>query len=393
MTAAEPPNALVRRLEQLAAASDGGMEDADLRAVEARLAVLEDTVGRGLLELRGDVLGAVADLRDDVGRTVAELRAGVDERVEQLAATLARGLTELADEIDVAATTTRHTSEQVTVLAELTEVQRAQVAQLWHGVHDDVADTTRALRDELLAHTTEELGALGRRLDALDVAVRDGAADVGERLGAVDARVLHAAGSVERLLAGLEEAATATDRLGATVEGFRAEWPTRTYEVVQGARAVAEAVVLDVRGEVGARLQDVRATLEQVVGRLEAEPDRVLQDAPPAVALRDAAAASPAAPSGTAPGARAPAPRPGVAQGGRGGAAVVPGPGRASAAVPVRRARAVGRPGGSGRPATARGRLDAMPEAPDVDVALEAAAPDGSPDRLADRQDGDPRPS
>jgi hypothetical protein len=54
------------------------------------------------------------------------------------------------------------------------------------------------------------------------------------------------------------------------------------------------------------------------------------------------------------------------APGGSGGTVVVPGPGR-SAAPPARRtSRTVAAPG--------RGRLAAMPEAPSVDVALDAAA-------------------
>jgi hypothetical protein len=47
---------------------------------------------------------------------------------------------------------------------------------------------------------------------------------------------------------------------------------------------------------------------------------------------------------------------------------VVPGPGRAAQPSPRRAARTVAAPG--------RGRLGAMPEAPSVDVALDAAASD-----------------
>jgi hypothetical protein len=42
------------------------------------------------------------------------------------------------------------------------------------------------------------------------------------------------------------------------VAGFRAEWPTRTFEVVQGAKAVGEALVADVRTRVAAQLEQLR---------------------------------------------------------------------------------------------------------------------------------------
>jgi methyl-accepting chemotaxis protein len=527
------------------ARSSAGPAEGAGAALEARLAVLEssrDALAERLDALVRDsattagLLQSLAEpllgLDDRVRTELDHVREAFEERTEQLAGVLARGLTDIADEVDVAATTTRDASERVTVLAEVSEVQRAEVERLLQGVRDEVQDSGRALREELLARTTQQLAALGQRLDQLQGAVAAGAAGVQDRLGAVDARAAQTADAVERALAGVEAVTAASERLRDTVESFRTEWPTRTWEVVQGARAVAEAVVLDVRAEVGGHLQDVRAVLQQVVGTvedarsglddgtdrlaraghvlvayleerdrlLEAERDRVLHDVldafaaglsarersalagrvsdvvarrrdardaeryrealgapvPPTVRLPDdvlgLSAASSAVPEGrdgvTSPDgsehegtppsdgevdgsasagvaearvgeartgdvptadvptaevptseigppvglaagvtggtARPPVPRPSVARGGRGGAAVVPGPGRASAAAPgARRGGAAGRQRrsaaaqtGSPRPAPGRGRLEAMPQAPSVDVALDAAAPE-----------------
>jgi methyl-accepting chemotaxis protein len=538
--------------------------------LETRLSVLErsrDALAERLEALARDgatttrvlqsLTEALPGLDDRVRTELGHVREAFEERTQQLAGVLARGLTDIADEVDVAATTTRDASERVTVLAEVTEVQRTEVERLLQGVRDEVQDSGRALREDLLGRTTQQLASLGQRLDQLQEAVAAGAAGVGDRLGAVDARAAQTADAVERALAGVEAVTAASERLRDTVESFRTEWPTRTWEVVQGARAVAEAVVLDVRAEVGAQLQDVRAVLERVVGTvedarsglddgtdrlaqaghvlvayleerdrlLEAERDRVLHDILDAFAAglsarersalagrvsdvvarrrdaRDAeryreALGAPVSPTvrlpadvlglsaapfavpegqnevtsedggehgGTRPSAgevggpastgvaavpggeveppggevgvpvgeveasadevgapggeveaptgqvaasvgaaagatagavRPPVPRPSVARAGRGGAAVVPGPGRASAAVPgaargaaaARQRRSPAALGGPPRPAPGRGRLDAMPQAPSVDVALDAAAPE---DRAA--QDG-PRP-
>ena len=405
------------------------------------------------------------------------VRTGFDARAEELAATLQRGLLDIAEEVDVATTTTRDAASRVTVLTELTEAQRTQVEALLREVRADVVDAAQDLREELLTRTSALLGELGGRLE-----------DVEQRLTGVDGSVVGGTAAAERVAASLDALTATSERLDEAVGGFRTEWPTRTYEVVEGARAVAEGVVLDVRAEVGARLDDVRATLERVVGTvdlaraglhdgtdrlaqagsvlvaylehrdrlLEAERDRVLhevldafaaglsarersalagrvtdavarrRDARDAERYREAlgepvsptaelpedvramgervpeppsssgdvlwpdrepeqgvaaAAAPPGGPaprgvSGAGPAAAAePQPvrvaaRPPAARrttSGAGGSVVVPGPGRA--AQPAAR-----RTGGRTVAAPGRGRLGSMPEAPSVDVALDAAS-------------------
>ena len=202
---------------------------------------------------------------------VAELRARSTREAEHLrsrsrrcapastlaprncAATLQRGLLDIAEEVDVATTTTRDAASRVTVLTELTEAQRTQVEALLREVRADVVDAARALREELLT--------------AHDGAARRARRAAGRRRAAADRRRRHARRRDGRCRARgrlprrpHDARPSASTRPSA---GFRTEWPTRTYEVVQGARAVAEGVVRDVRAEVGARLDDVRATLER----------------------------------------------------------------------------------------------------------------------------------
>ncbi len=207
----------------------------------------------------------VAELRARSAREAEHLRTsleavrtGFDTRAEELAATLARGLLDIAEEVDVATTTTRDAAQRVTVLTELTEAQRVEVERLLREVRADVVDAGQGLREELLTRTSSLLAELAARLD-----------DVEQRLSGVDGTVAGGAAAAERVAASLDALTVTAERLDAAVGGFRTEWPTRTYEVVQGARAVAEGVVLDVRAEVGARLDDVRATLERVVGTVD----------------------------------------------------------------------------------------------------------------------------
>jgi uncharacterized coiled-coil protein SlyX len=472
--------ALGTRLEAVTTAS--GASEAALQLLRRDL----DELGSGMVaatsELVSELRARSAREADHLRTSLEAVRTGFDTRAEELAAALARGLLDIAEEVDVATTTTRDAAQRVTVLTELTEAQRVQGERLLREVQADLVDAGRNLREELLARTSTLLGGLGARLDDVEV-----------RLSGVEGTVADGTVAAERVAAGLDALTATAERLDAAVGGFRAEWPTRTYEVVQGARAVAEGVVLDVRAEVGARLDDVRATLERVVGTvdlaraglhdgtdrlaqagavlvayleqrdrlLEAERDRVLhevleafaaglsvrergalagrvtdamarrRDARDAERYREAMgepvspttelpddvrtlgervpepeaerepgpepepepepererepvvwpdrepeqaptteaapAARPAAPG--APPVRAAA-RPPVAArttSGAGGSVVVPGPGRAASPPARRGSRTVAAQG--------RGRLSAMPEAPSVDVALDAASP------------------
>jgi hypothetical protein len=467
--------------EQVATTSAGTTSaTAELQTLTAASETLRrdlDELGAGMVSATSEL---VAELRARSAREAEHLRTsldavrtGFDARAEELTTALTRGLLDIAEEVDVATTTTRDAASRVTVLTELTEAQRVGVEALLREVRADVVDAGQGLREELLTRTSSLLGELGGRLD-----------DVEQRLSGVDGAVAGGAAASERVAASLDALTSTAERLDAAVDGFRAEWPTRTYEVVEGAKAVAEGVVLDVRAEVGARLDDVRATLERVVGTvdlartglhdgtdrlaqagavlvaylehrdrlLEAERDRVLhevldafaaglsarersalagrvtdavarrRDARDAERYRDALGA-PVSPTASLPddvrtlGERAPerppapppepvvwpdrepeqppvpvraaepvavppapvraasappvrvAARPPAARrttAGSGGTVVVPGPGRSAQPAARRGSRTVAAPG--------RGRLGAMPEAPSVDVALDAAA-------------------
>ena len=453
--------------EAAAGAATAGQRLQSLTTVTEGLRRDLDELGSGMVaatsELVSELRARSAREAEHLRSSLEAVRTGFDARAEELAAALSRGLLDIAEEVDVATTTTRDAASRVTVLTELTEAQRVGVEALLHEVRADVVDAGHGLREELLARTSSLLGELGTRLD-----------DVGQRLTGVDGTLAGGTAGAERVAAGLDALTATTERLDETVGGFRTEWPTRTYEVVQGARAVAEGVVLDVRAEVGARLDDVRTTLERVVGTvdlaraglhdgtdrlaqagavlvaylehrdrlLEAERDRVLHEVLDAFAsglsarergalagrvtdavarrrdARDAeryreALGEPVSPTAELPEdvralgervperapepepvvwpdrepeqpaasaaparAEAPAPSPGppvrvaarppVARRTPGGAVVVPGPGRAAEPAARRTSRTVAAPG--------RGRLGAMPEAPSVDVALDAAA-------------------
>ena len=238
---------------------------AELRSLTAASDALRrdlDELGSGMVSATSEL---VAELRARSSREAEHLRTsleavrtGFDERAEELAATLQRGLLDIAEEVDVATTTTRDAASRVTVLTELTEAQRTQVEALLREVRADVVDAAQELREELLTRTSALLGELGGRLD-----------DVEQRLTGVDGTVAGGTAAAERVAASLDALTATSERLDEAVGGFRTEWPTRTYEVVEGARAVAEGVVLDVRAEVGARLDDVRATLERVVGTVD----------------------------------------------------------------------------------------------------------------------------
>jgi len=256
--------ALGARLEALTTAA-ASSTTTRLQALTAASEVLRrdlDELGAGMVSATSEL---VAELRargereaEHLRTSLQAVRTGFDSRAEELAATLARGLLDIAEEVDVATTTTRDAASRVTVLTELTETQRAEGERLLREVQADVVDAGRSLREELLGRTSSLLDELGQRLG-----------DVEARLSGLDGTVAGGTAAAEQVVAGLDALTATAERLDAAVGGFRAEWPTRTYEVVQGARAVAEGVVLDVRAEVGARLDDVRATLERVVGTVD----------------------------------------------------------------------------------------------------------------------------
>ena len=225
MSTAEYPDDLTRRIAQLAAAS---VEDPDGEG--SAVAMLVGGLRSDIDAVRADLDGLGGRL-DELPTRLATLETGVGALAEQIRAD-ALGNVELRREL----------------LAALREAQvqaatdRTAVAQRLADLARDTADSSAATRE-----TVDRLTALAGRLAGLDATVARGVV------------------ADERSVTVLSEVATSTEALNKTIAGFRAEWPTRTFEVVQGARAVAEGVVAEVRKEVSAQLVRVREELARAV--------------------------------------------------------------------------------------------------------------------------------
>ena len=236
--------------------------DERLAALDAstgqRLTVVDTTVTRRADEVQAAMTARVAELEAAVTRQTAELRDGLGSRVDGL-------------ETAVGASTSAVTeaAERVVLLGKSSDQHRTDVEELLRVVREDVVAAGKDLRTELLATTGSGLTALAERITVLDVTVDERQADVVERLEGLGAAVTRSTSATERTVAGLADVGASTDSLADTLAGFRSEWPTRTFEVVQGAKAVAEGVVSDVRAEVGAQLEQVRAELARAVDGVE----------------------------------------------------------------------------------------------------------------------------
>ena len=334
MSTAEHRDALTRRIEQLAAASADEQDSAAVTALVGAVLAELGAVRAELASVRSETRGVRSELDGLGGRLTGAVAAGRSEtgalghRVTEMAARLDGLQDRLGSRVDAVSG----------------EVRRASAE------HGAALDDARGALESRLAVLEDALGGLSERLEAL---ARDGAGtttgllqSLGEQVRRLDRRLetqgAEAADVATQVGALASRLVSMAAELEQTVAGFRAEWPTRTYEVVEGAKAVAQAAVLDVRDEVAARLAEVRTVLAQAAG---------------------AVAQAPADPGAD----RGPDPAPRVARSGvrtrpaPGGTAVVPGPGKPGAASKGAR----------------RGRLDVMPEVPSVAVALHAAAPEG----------------
>jgi len=136
-------------------------------------------------------------------------------------------------------------------------------------VRDEVVEAGRDLRKELFRKADAQAATLLERLGELDTAVDERQRDVGERLTAVDAAVQRNTAAVEQASEDMAAVIETTDVLGGIVGGMRKEWPTRSLEVVQGAKAAAEATVGQVRQEVAGKLEEVTAALAQALSGVD----------------------------------------------------------------------------------------------------------------------------
>ncbi len=260
-------------------------------AVASRLAALDTTVTRRADELQGamttrvdelnnavtsrvDELQSVMtrrvdELQSGVAGTVSALESGLGEQVTGLQGALDGGLRSMDELLGAATTSVRVADEQITALVGQAARHREEVEQLLEVVRDDVVEAGRDLRKELIGKTESGLTELAERLTVLDVTVDERQADVVERLAGLDAVIERTKAATERVTAGLADVGVSADSLTDTVSGFRSEWPTRTFEVVQGAKAVAEGVVRDIRAEVQAQLEQVRSELARAVEGVE----------------------------------------------------------------------------------------------------------------------------
>jgi len=308
VSTAEHPDALTRRLELLAGAS--GEEAAGESSVVAELV-------RGLRAEIGAVRAELGSLRSETGAVRSDLD-GLGSRVEQIdalardgastaAATLASlegGVADLGRQVE---TESRATADLVVGrLREITEsglsgLETALLERLGEVVQqrDDAlrgevraelqsareqAAQDRADMTELAASVRVALDGLQGMVEAEVEVVRAAVAETGTEVAEVVRSVRAVTGHVGDLhevvtrgVGATQEALTAlsgsTEALAQTVEGFRTEWPTRTYEVVQGARAVADGVVREVRAEVSAQLERVRRELDRAAGGVDAARD------------------------------------------------------------------------------------------------------------------------
>jgi hypothetical protein len=232
--------------------------------------------------------------------------------------------------VEGSADDTRTLQERVTGLTEASGTLREDLERTLDLIRDEVVEAGRDLRKELLTKTADHAASLLTRLGELDIMIDEAQADVAERVAALDTAVQRNTTATEQASEDMAALVETTDVLGGIVGGFRKEWPTRTFEVVQGAKAIAEMTVTQVRDEVGGKLDEVARSLTQAAGGVEhrAQGDRQRDQAP--LGRRPGA--------GGVPGRARPAAR-GRAR-----------PGAARGARPVRRRPQRPGPVGAGRP-------------------------------------------
>jgi hypothetical protein len=254
--------------------------DAQLAELGERFAAVRAAVEQRLDGVESTVRDGVRTLGTSYDERTSALSESVAAGVGELAASLDGGLTRLGGQVDELGATvsaskdsTRQAGERLLALADLVRAQRAELDERLDLVRDDVVEAARDLRKELLTKTSTQVAELLERMTELDVTVDERSADVAERLAALDSTVARAATASDQVAEGLGELDETSATLQETVEGFRAEWPTRTFEVVQGAKAVAEGVVREVRAEVETQLEQVREELARAVDEVEVARD------------------------------------------------------------------------------------------------------------------------
>jgi len=224
VSTAEHADALTRRIEQLAASSDEPeAEGAALAALVSALRAEAGAVGQRV-DAVAEAVGGALESRMAV---LEDALDGLSERIEALAR-------------DGASTTTDTLSTLTTTVRDLD----VRIAQALETARTEAAEE-RAAAARLTASVRSDLDGFGAVLERLSGAVVAVRSDVASEIGV----------------------------LADTVAGFRAEWPTRTFEVVQGAKAVAETLVRDVRTEIGAQLARVREELARAAAELQGARD------------------------------------------------------------------------------------------------------------------------
>jgi hypothetical protein len=251
---------LASMAERFGSTVNGMQADLLLRdeQVDSRIARLQSAVETKLDQVRAQVATAITVIRSDVANEVETLAPRVDE-LALTSTAVNESLRSLRT--DVVNTVEGLRDRLVTVNTDTTEVLRGAMTE----TRSEVADITRALREDLLDRIEVKYRTVAERLDA----VAGTSVDLGGRMGALTASVDRSADAGERRAAGVAAVDLVLSELNTTISGFRAEWPTRTYEVVEGAKAVAEGVVLEVRSEVQAQLERVRDELARAVGGVD----------------------------------------------------------------------------------------------------------------------------
>ena len=246
-------------------AIDGVERSAELRGLHER--------ARGELgELRGELAGRLDELATSLGGRVLTLETAFQGRIAELEATVASRLAEVGAEVGESTARSRESLDRLQALTSLAERQRAEAEQALEALRVGVAASGDDLRTQLLAATAERLEAneqrlsgLGQRIDGFDAALTGSTSLLSGRLDALGEAVTGTGEQTARVTEGLSAVRASTTDLQQTVGGFRDEWPTRTFEVVQGAKAVADGVVRDVRVEMQAQMDRVRVELARVV--------------------------------------------------------------------------------------------------------------------------------
>ncbi len=256
-----------------------------LERIEEKYAGVADRLGELARDVTGSTsatrataerLSVLAGLSEQTTSSLTDVRAAVEQRLDQLdtsvgahvitlESTFTSRLADVRAELEAGAVGTRESGERLTALTAATERQREEVQARLDVVRDDMVEAARDLRKELITQAAAQVAGLTERLAGLDSTVNASSARLTDRLDALDGALIRNSEVAEQTTAGLARVDGVTSELQTAVSSFRLEWPTRTFEVVQGAKAVAEGVVLEIRSEVEVQLERVREELARAV--------------------------------------------------------------------------------------------------------------------------------